>query len=327
MIKRIRLILLILITFINASGRAQQLPLYSQYMMNGYLLNPAIAGFEGYTEINLTAREQWIGLANAPKTHALSAQTRISNNSFLFKNAFFKKLIRRETTRGRVGLGGYIYNDKNGPIDRTGLQLTYTYHINISESLLSFGLSGTLFQLGVNMDDAVVDEEFDRLLGQASGKLFVPDANFGVHYINSNYYAGLSIAQLLQSSLQFGKAGYDDYKIHRHYFLTGGYIYKINEDFVIEPSILLKATEVPGFQMDINSKVYYKNDYWGGISVRAGGGAIILMGGARVDKFYFGYALDISLSPIRQHSYGSHEFMIAMKIGEKAGTYKWLNRY
>jgi hypothetical protein len=36
---------------------AQQVPLYSQYMLNGFLINPAVAGSEGYTAVNLTARE------------------------------------------------------------------------------------------------------------------------------------------------------------------------------------------------------------------------------------------------------------------------------
>ena len=52
-------------------GWSQQVPLYSQYMLNGFLLNPAAAGSEGYTAVNLTAREQWIGLQNGPGTYAL----------------------------------------------------------------------------------------------------------------------------------------------------------------------------------------------------------------------------------------------------------------
>jgi hypothetical protein len=47
-------------------GKAQQVPLYSQYILNGFLINPAVAGSEGYTAVNLTAREQWIGFKNAP---------------------------------------------------------------------------------------------------------------------------------------------------------------------------------------------------------------------------------------------------------------------
>jgi hypothetical protein len=30
---------------------------------------------------------------------------------------------------GNVGVGGYIYNDRSGLIDRTGMQLSYAYHI------------------------------------------------------------------------------------------------------------------------------------------------------------------------------------------------------
>ncbi|HEY4788176.1 MAG TPA: type IX secretion system membrane protein PorP/SprF, partial [Bacteroidales bacterium] len=41
---------------------AQQQPAYSQYTFNGFLLNPAVAGSEGYTSINVTTREQWVGI-------------------------------------------------------------------------------------------------------------------------------------------------------------------------------------------------------------------------------------------------------------------------
>jgi hypothetical protein len=72
--------LLYIIIFLGgflAEASSQQVPLYSQYMLNGFLLNPAVAGSEGYTAVNLTAREQWIGMKHAPGTYALSFQTRI----------------------------------------------------------------------------------------------------------------------------------------------------------------------------------------------------------------------------------------------------------
>jgi len=71
--------------------QAQQLPQYSQYMMNKFLINPAVAGSEGYTAFNLTAREQWIGLENSPRTYAFSAQTRVLKNSFIARGASVKK--------------------------------------------------------------------------------------------------------------------------------------------------------------------------------------------------------------------------------------------
>jgi len=41
---------------------AQQLPRYSQYIMNEFLINPAVAGVDGRTCIDLSARKEWLGL-------------------------------------------------------------------------------------------------------------------------------------------------------------------------------------------------------------------------------------------------------------------------
>jgi type IX secretion system PorP/SprF family membrane protein len=90
---------------------AQQLPQYSQYMMNKFLINPAVAGSEGYTAFNLTAREQWIGFEDSPRTYALSAQTRVLKNSFISKGASVRKKRTGASRGGKVGLGGYIFTD------------------------------------------------------------------------------------------------------------------------------------------------------------------------------------------------------------------------
>ncbi|NMC99137.1 MAG: type IX secretion system membrane protein PorP/SprF, partial [Bacteroidales bacterium] len=56
--KKCFLNLFLLFAFAIASN-AQQLPLYSQYMFNGFLLNPGIAGSVDYFPIRITARQQW----------------------------------------------------------------------------------------------------------------------------------------------------------------------------------------------------------------------------------------------------------------------------
>ena len=65
--KFVRFVYVALVLFLlRTSAEAQQFPIYSQYMMNSFLLNPAVAGHEGYTSVNLTVREQWLGLQDAP---------------------------------------------------------------------------------------------------------------------------------------------------------------------------------------------------------------------------------------------------------------------
>ena len=308
------------------NGLSQQLPLYSQYMMNKFLINPAVAGSEGYTAFNITAREQWIGLANSPKTHAVSAQTRILKNSFISKSASVRKRRKASSRSGKVGLGGYIFNDRTGLVSRTGLQLTYAYHITIRTGQLSFGLSGTVYQFKVDREELRLYEQNDDLINNFDNTLIIPDADFGVYYSDPKFFAGFSAAQLFESSLKFGKRGYENFKLRRHYYFIGGYNWDINDYFALEPSTMVKTSENWNFQFDIGAKLFIFQNYWGGLFYRTGN-AVVVMGGLRIDKFYFGYAFDYNISSIMRHTYGTHEFMLAMKLGDSARRYRWLIRY
>lgn len=308
-------------------SNGQQVPLYSQYMMNGFLLNPAVAGSEGYTAFNITAREQWLGLKNAPKTHAVSAQTRLLKNSYIAKRSSVKKRMRMASRSGRVGYGGYIFNDKNGPLDRTGLQLTYAYHIRLRTTQLSFGLSGMAYQFSIDDSKIRLEEEGDELYLNAAKSMIIPDASAGVYYSGANFFLGFSASQLFQSSLILGESTrYAEYKMKRYYYLTGGYDFVVNDFFTISPSFLLKTNEDLTWQADFNTKFIFNDDYWGGISYRTLN-SVIVMGGVKVDRFYFGYAFDYTMSSIMKNTIGSHEFMVAMHIGDNARRYRWLNRY
>ncbi|MEP6701060.1 MAG: type IX secretion system membrane protein PorP/SprF, partial [Bacteroidota bacterium] len=56
---------------------AQQRPHYTQYILNNYILNPALSGIENYTDVKISTRDQWVGLNGAPKTSYFSIQAPI----------------------------------------------------------------------------------------------------------------------------------------------------------------------------------------------------------------------------------------------------------
>jgi len=343
MIGKMKYILLVSITLTIHSAiiKSQQLPIYSQYMMNGFLLNPAVAGHEGYTAVNLTAREQWAGINDAPGTYAVSYQTRLLKNSYISRSASIRRRKRVMSRSGRVGYGFYAYTDRAGAFNRTGLQGTYTYHIPFDRSQLSFGVSVTGYQFRIEQDKIKLLDIDDPMLLNTEKSALIPDANFGVYYTDKNLYAGISAMQLFQSPIKLGadKEG-PGFRMVRHYFITAGYRFEVAKDILVEPSILFKSTEKFISQIDGNVKFYFNENYWAGVSYRSGGSysiteesfngkgsAAIIMAGVRVDKYYFGYAFDYTFNAIGARSMGSHEFMGAVKFGDNARRYRWLNRY
>lgn len=323
-------IIIILQLLIQVTGQlnAQQLPAYSQYTFNRFLLNPAAAGSDGYTTINLVAREQWIGFEGTPRTHAITVDSRLLRNSFIAKNVSVRRKKRLSSRSGRVGWAGHVFNDHFGQLDRTGVEGTYAYHIAIKEGhQLSFGLSGVFYQFKLNKDKIVLgEEEIDPLLDGIKGTLYIPDANFGVYYASATFFGGVSMMQIFQSSIQFGDNNDNDYRLKRNYNLLAGYYHSINETIAVEPSVLLKIPAATKAQFDINAKVYYKNNYWLGLSYRTGD-ALIMYLGAKIDRFFVGYAFENSLNPLMKHTYGTHEFMAAVKFGDTARRFRWLNTY
>jgi len=305
-------------------GTGQQLPLLSQYMMDLYQINPAFAGHDGYTTINLTAHEQWIGMPNTPKTHTLSLHSRLYEQSYIRKENPVKKKWRRPFKGGRVGVGTSLYNDRLGLINRTGLQLTYAYHIPFEVSQLSFGLSATAFQYKVDVGGLELYEKEDPFILNYDGTMFIPDANFGANFSTRNTNVGFSINQLFQSSLKLGNQGESKYQILRHYYFVVNHTFQVGSNVKIRPYLLAKTSNnFVNIQADLNVTVYYNEDYWGGLSYRTND-AMVIMGGLRYNQFYLGYAFDYSFNRIKRYNYGSHEIIVGLRIGDTARRYRWL---
>jgi len=309
---------------------AQQVPMYSQYIMNGFLINPSYAGSDGYTTVNLTAREQWLGLPTSPSTYAVSFQTRILKTSFIQRSTSVRRKLVRPTRGGRVGLGGYVFNDQNGIIRRTGFEAAYAYHIEMrNQQQLSFGLGATAYQFAIDIEGAVLADLDDEFLNSYDRVVFIPDFNFGVSFTTRYYYFGFAATQMFRGVLTLGNTAKNPRTELGHFFISGGTKFPLSgDDWILEPSALIKSSDMlfKSIQADITTRIYYKQDYWVGLSYRTQD-ALILLLGFTYDRFYFAYAFDFALTDIRKHSFGSHELSFAVKFGDNARRYRWLNRY
>lgn len=298
--------------------------MYSQYILNEFLLNPAVAGIDGMTTINLTGRKQWAGIQNTPETYSASVSARILKSPFSVSKSKYRK-----GSSGRVGLGMAFVSDKSGAISRTNLKLTYAYHIFIRNYQLSFGLDALLGQFKVDADLIDFRDDDEYIQGLIGKSAFVPDAGVGINFSNKNGHVGFAAANLFETKIKFGGISVEADGVHniRQYLIYG--VYKIglqNKKWEFEPSTLIRGNEDLRFTADITARFIYLKEYWAGISYRTTGDLVLLMG-LKVNRFYFGYSFDYGFNQLSLSSYGSHEIVMAVKLGDSTRRYRWLERY
>ncbi|MDR2886861.1 MAG: type IX secretion system membrane protein PorP/SprF [Bacteroidales bacterium] len=306
----------------------QQSQPFTQYLFNRFLLNPAACGADGYASVGLTIKDQWAGFVGAPTNQTLTAQTRLPREGLFGKRSSYGT---SGYSPGNAGLGVALFNDIRGPIRTTGSHFTYAYHMEAPQGQLSFGLTGSFFQLYINRDKIVTELGYDRYIDANRLSSFVPEASFGVHYTTNDYYTGLSVSNLFQSFLTFGGRNSYDYRLERQYLLLGGYVLDINRQWALVPGTQLKLSERGAAQVDANVMVYYFDQFWGGFSYRSGGGGVnggaSMIFGVRHKQYYFGYAFDYSMSNMHKYSLGSHEIMVSITYGDVERFFRYRRRY
>ena len=287
------ILILIILTGLGLKSSGQQVPLYTQYMFNKAIYNPAVAGVDPYFQIRSNHRFQWTGMTDAPLTNALS---------------FYGPHRSRP-----MGYGGYIYHDITGPTSRTSITGVYAYNIEIMPGIrLSMGLSAGVMQYRVDGTQITLKDPTDPdLLGVVETD-WVPDANIGAYLYHNDFWVGISTAQLVNTKLKL--FGSDGNRLKTNYFLTGGYIWEINQDWKLEPSAMLKGTAPKAIQFDINTRVIWQEMVWGGLSYRTGDAISVLIGYSYEERIYFGYSYDITLSGLRQYNTGTHEIMFGYRF-------------
>src|SRR3981081_2729274 len=112
------------IAFAGISSYAQQRPHYTQYILNNYILNPALSGIENYIDVKMSARDQWVGLNGAPQTFYFTAHGPIGKKDY--KTTVTSYSMRGQNPRGQSywqnytasephhGIGFSMINDKTG---------------------------------------------------------------------------------------------------------------------------------------------------------------------------------------------------------------------
>lgn len=278
--------------------QAQQLPHYSNYMLNNYAMNPAVGGTNPYFEGVSNNRYQWNGITDAPRTYILT--------------------VNGPTKSLNVGLGGLLFTDIVGPTRRTGFYLSYAYHLKLSEKVkLSMGISAGALQFMVDASKITLRDPSDQVISNGIQSLVTPDFGAGIYAYSTDkkWYAGASVPQILQNRIRFNEVASTSLsKLATHFYVTGGYRYNLNENIKLEPSIMIKYVKPAPVQFDLGLRAVYRDKFWIGSAFRYLDAVSAMVGYTMQQNLTFAYAYDFTTSNIRKYSTGTHELVIGIKF-------------
>ncbi|MES2680659.1 MAG: type IX secretion system membrane protein PorP/SprF [Bacteroidota bacterium] len=291
-----------LLMFCSGALLSQQLPQYSQYMLNELAINPAVSGKDEFTDMRTNVRHQWVGITDAPRTYMLSVHGPIQNKN--------------------MGLGVNLYTDIVGPTRRTGLNFSYAYHLKLEDEMrLSMGVSAGMIQWGIDGSKITLREEGDQNLLNTYQTTMVPDFGAGVYFHKKDeFYVGFAVPQLYQAPIALYSGAGKNSKLVSQLNFNGAYKFELNDDFKIEPSFLLKYEKPAPPKIDLGARCIYQEQIWLGASYRHRDAVSILVGYLYKNYLMIGYSYDVSTTSVRKYSSGTHEIMMGIRFSKKQAT-------
>lgn len=289
----------ILCLLVFTTVNAQQLPQYTQYMLNEMAINPAVAGKDEFADARSNNRYQWTGITDAPRTYMLTVHGPIKAKN--------------------MGLGMHLYTDIVGPTRRTGLSLAYAYHIKTGEDThISMGLSAGVQQWGIDGDKLILRDGGDENLLTKYQTAYIPDFGAGVYFHKKDrFYVGFSAPQLYQSPINLYRNVDEKGRIVTHFNLNGAYTFDLGEDFKLEPSFLAKYAMPAPPKIDVGVRAIYKNMVWLGGAYRHNDAFTALVGYMFSNYLLVGYSYDFTTTSLRKYSSGTHELMLGIRFSRK----------
>ena len=313
----------------TAIVHGQQRPHYTQYIMNNYILNPAITGIENYTDVKISVRNQWVGIEGAPKTFYITMHGPLGKKDHR-ENANSFSMIG-ENPRGKEywtnysaaephhGIGFTAVNYSTGYINRTTAYATYAYHVGLSaRTSLAAGFGAGLTGFNIDRSKIQLATALDPAIGTSVSQLnkFKPEMNAGLWLYSADYFVGLSAQQLIPVNLELVDNSAAKSTQVPHIFTTAGYKFFITDDISGLPSVMTRFIASQPLGIDVNFKAQFRDLVWMGGSYRKGEGFAGMMGLNISQRLNISYSYDLNRSKYMLSSMhqGSHELVIGFLL-------------
>ncbi|NQX81047.1 MAG: PorP/SprF family type IX secretion system membrane protein [Flavobacteriaceae bacterium] len=289
--KKIYFLILISILFCGKSFSQQEL-LYSQYVYNMNVINPAYSGSKKILSATLLSRTQLDDYGAGSSTYL------VSMNSPILKN---------------MGVGFSILSNKVGPSTEREMFADFAYTISISnDHKLALGVKvGAIFSNIDYLSLGVIDPAL-----QENVSVINPNFGVGLYYYGKNFYVGISAPTILEigrlGSIVQETATY--VSKNTNLYFSAGYVFKYGRDYKIKPFTLLSSTASSSFSVELGTNVMCKDKIEFGASYRYKNSYSLMASMEVSENFRIGYAYDKLLNDLEVISPTSHELFVIFNL-------------
>ena len=292
--KKLFLVTLSVIAF-TVELHAQQDPHYTQYMYNMSVMNPAYAGSKENLSLGLLYRKQWVEIEDAPTTATFFGHAPVGKN---------------------VGMGLSVISDKIGPVEENNVYADFSYTLNLGgEHKLAFGL-----KTGLTLHKVSLFDDVNSTLPDAGDPAFSENTSnsyfnigSGLFYYTNKYYLGFSVPNMIKSKhLDFN--GREFGSEVSHYFVTGGYVFDINQNVKFKPFFMMKSAFEAPTSWDLSANFLFNEKFEIGGTYRLEDSFGAMVNYAITPNIKLGYAYDHIVSDLNVTTPSSHEIILLFDL-------------
>lgn len=273
------------------STKAQQDPMYSMYMFDKAIINPAFAGSSNWIVATVKSRNQAIAVSGQEKTQTINVHAPIQKK--------------------HIGLGFKLVKDKIAIMNTLNATAMLSYHLGLAGGKLSLGLEAGVFSKKVNYQELVINMRGDNAIPPSTVSSMVPDVSMGMYYQKKQIYLGFSYYHLIKKSFDNGEASSSQSHLAKQINLLGGNVFELSKSLTMEPSFLLKYQPNSTTQLDLNTMLYYNNIIGAGLQYRIGNAVAGILRINIKDSFRICYSYDMNVSKATPYTKGAHEIILS----------------
>ena len=262
---------------ISNKVQAQQDPNFTLYNFNMNIINPAFAGTKESPELNLVYRNQFLGIADSPRTISLAYSKPMGKN---------------------LGIGVSFINDKVFVLTQTDVAVDISYKIKLGETTkLYFGMkAGGGF---TNIDLTKVSTPGVDALFNQNQSFFNAHIGAGINIQNPKFYLAFSTPNFLKGKRYEKQGNIPAAAVDKaHFYLGGGYHFTLSETLVLTPRVMMRTVDGAPTSYDVGASLDINKKLTAGTNFRIDE-TVSIYGLFRViEKLKLGFAYDITTTDI-----------------------------